>query len=64
MGIDYVKSLPDVDSSRVAITGNSLGALLTLMVGVEQKGIESSCHNGPRIGWAEFIHDVVPSLFA
>jgi dienelactone hydrolase len=39
--IDYVKSLPDVDSSRVAITGNSLGGLLTLMVGVEQKGLKA-----------------------
>jgi len=39
--IDYVKSLPDVDPSRVAVAGNSRGALLTLMVGVEQKGLKA-----------------------
>jgi dienelactone hydrolase len=39
--IDYVKQLPDVDPSRIAITGNSRGALLTLMVGVEQKELKA-----------------------
>jgi len=39
--IDYVKSLPDVDPSRVAVTGNSRGALLTFMVGVEQTGLKA-----------------------
>jgi dienelactone hydrolase len=39
--IDHVKSLPDVDPSRVAVAGNSRGALLTLMVGVEQKGVKA-----------------------
>ena len=39
--VDYVKSLPDVDSSRVAVTGNSRGGLLTLIVGVEQKGLKA-----------------------
>jgi dienelactone hydrolase len=38
--VDYVKSLPDVDAFRVAVTGNSRGGLLTLMVGVEQKGLK------------------------
>lgn len=36
--VDYVKALPEVDRSRIAVMGNSRGALLTLMVGVEQKG--------------------------
>jgi dienelactone hydrolase len=39
--IDYVKQLPDVDPSRVAVTGNSRGALLTLMVGVEQTKLKA-----------------------
>ena len=39
--IDYVKSLPDVDPSRIALTGNSRGGLLTLMVGVEQPGLKA-----------------------
>jgi dienelactone hydrolase len=39
--IDYVKQLPDVDPSRIAITGNSRGALLTFMVGVEQKELKA-----------------------
>ena len=39
--IDYVKSRPDVNPSRVAVTGNSCGGLLTLMVGVERKGLKA-----------------------
>lgn len=39
--IDYVKRLPDVDPSRIALTGNSRGALLTLMVGVEQPDLKA-----------------------
>lgn len=39
--VDYVRQLPEVDPSRVAITGNSRGALLTLMVGVEQKELKA-----------------------
>jgi dienelactone hydrolase len=39
--VDYVKSLSDVDPSRVAVTGNSRGGLLTFMVGVEQKGLKA-----------------------
>jgi dienelactone hydrolase len=38
--IDHVKSLPDVDPSRIAVTGNSRGAVLTLMAGVEHPGLE------------------------
>ena len=39
--IDYVKKLPEVDPSQIALMGNSRGALLTLMVGVEQKGLKA-----------------------
>jgi dienelactone hydrolase len=39
--IDYVRKLPDVDPSRIALTGNSRGALLTLMVGLEQPQLKA-----------------------
>ena len=39
--IDYVKRLPDVDPSRIALAGNSRGGLLTLMVGVEQPDLKA-----------------------
>ena len=39
--IDYVKRLPNVDPSRIALTGNSRGGLLTLMVGVEQPDLKA-----------------------
>ena len=39
--IDYVKRVPDVDPSRIALMGNSRGALLTLMVGLEQAELKA-----------------------
>jgi len=39
--IDYVKRLPNVDPFRIALTGNSRGGLLTLMVGVEQPDLKA-----------------------
>ena len=39
--IDYVKGLPDVDPSRIALTGNSRGGLLTLLVGVERSDLKA-----------------------
>jgi dienelactone hydrolase len=39
--IDFVKRLPDVEPSRIALTGNSRGGLLTLMVGVEQPELKA-----------------------
>jgi dienelactone hydrolase len=39
--IDYVKRLADVDASRVALTGNSRGGLLTLMVGLERPDLKA-----------------------
>lgn len=37
--IDTIKSLPDVDASRIALMGFSRGGLLTLMVGVERSDL-------------------------
>ncbi len=39
--IDYVKRRPDVDPSRIALSGHSRGGLLTLMVGVEQPDLKA-----------------------
>jgi len=39
--IEYVKRLPDVDPSRIALMGNSRGGLLTLMVGIEQPDLKA-----------------------
>jgi dienelactone hydrolase len=39
--IKHVKSLPDVNPSRVAVSGNSRGALLTLMAGIEENGLKA-----------------------
>ncbi len=39
--LEYVRRLPEVDPSRIALTGNSRGALLSLMVGVEQRGLKA-----------------------
>jgi dienelactone hydrolase len=39
--IDYMKRLADVDQSRIALTGNSRGGLLTLMVGVERSDLKA-----------------------
>lgn len=38
--IDYVRRLPDADPARLALTGNSRGGLLTLMVGLEQPDLK------------------------
>jgi dienelactone hydrolase len=39
--IEYVKRLPDVDPSRLALMGNSRGGLLTLMVGLERPDLKA-----------------------
>jgi dienelactone hydrolase len=39
--VDYVKSLPDVDPTRVALRGHSRGALLTLMAGLERRDLKA-----------------------
>ncbi len=45
--IDYVKGLPDVDSSRVALMGQSRGGLLTLMAGVKRKDLKALIITAP-----------------
>lgn len=45
--IDYVKGLPDVDPSRVALMGHSRGALLTLMVGLERNDLKALILTAP-----------------
>jgi dienelactone hydrolase len=45
--VDYVKSLPDVDPSRVALMGHSRGGLLTLMAGLERKDLKALVITAP-----------------
>jgi dienelactone hydrolase len=45
--VDYVKGLPDVDPSRVALMGHSRGGLLTLMVGLERKDLKALIITAP-----------------
>jgi len=45
--VEHVKSLPDVDPSRVALMGHSRGGLLTLMVGVERKDLKALVITAP-----------------
>jgi len=45
--VDYVKGLPDVDPSRVALMGHSRGGLLTLMVGVDRKDLKALIITAP-----------------
>jgi dienelactone hydrolase len=45
--IDHVKSLPEVDPSRVTLMGHSRGGLLTLMVGLERKDLKALIITAP-----------------
>jgi dienelactone hydrolase len=45
--VDYVKGLPDVDPSRLALMGHSRGGLLTLMVGLERKDLKALIITAP-----------------
>src|SRR5437867_1448600 len=45
--VEHVKSLPDVDPSRVALMGHSRGGLLTLMVAVERKDLKALVITAP-----------------
>lgn len=45
--VDYLKGLPDVDPSRVALMGHSRGGLLTLMVGLERKDLKALIITAP-----------------
>jgi len=48
--VDYVKTLPDVDPSRIALMGFSRGGLLTLMVGVERSDLKALLILAPAPG--------------
>jgi len=45
--VDHVKSLPEVDPSRVALMGHSRGALLAIMVAVERKDLKAIVITAP-----------------
>jgi len=45
--VEHVKSLPEVDQSRVALMGHSRGGLLTIMVGVERKDLKAFVITAP-----------------
>ena len=52
--IDHVRTFPDVDTSRVALMGHSMGGLITLLLGIERKDLKalvvSAPAQGPRKG--------------
>ncbi|MFQ5542099.1 MAG: dienelactone hydrolase family protein, partial [Candidatus Binatia bacterium] len=56
--VDYVKSLPDVDPTRVALMGFSRGGLLALMVGVERKDLKALLILAPAPGRGRFAQAV------
>ena len=48
--VDYVKTQPDVDPTRIALMGFSRGGLLTLMVGVERSDLKALLILAPAPG--------------
>jgi len=62
--IDYVKTLAEVNPSRIALMGFSRGGLLTLMVGVERVDLKSLVILAPAPGRGHFAEAVerVPAL--
>jgi dienelactone hydrolase len=48
--IDHVKTFPDVDISRLALMGHSMGGLLTLLVGEERKDLKILVVEAPAAG--------------
>jgi dienelactone hydrolase len=64
--IDYVRTLPDVDPSRIALMGLSRGGLLTLMVGVQRQDLMALVILAPAPGNSHFERAVerVPDLNA
>jgi len=45
--LDYVKALPDVNPSRIALMGHSMGGLLTLLLGTERKDLKALIVSAP-----------------
>ena len=64
--VEYVKTRPDVDPSRIALMGFSRGGLLTLMVAVERNDLTAVVILAPAPGRGHFEKAVqrVPSLNA
>lgn len=64
--IEYLKTLPEVDSSRLALMGFSRGGLLTLMVATERHDLRAVVIMAPAPGRGHFADAVrrVPSLNA
>ncbi len=56
--IDYVKTLPDVDLSRMVLMGFSRGGLLTLMGGVEREDLRALVILAPAPGRGYFAEAV------
>ena len=48
--IDHVRTFPDVDTSRVALMGHSMGGLLTLLLGIERKDLKALVVSAPAAG--------------
>ncbi len=57
--VDYVKTLPDVDPSRIALMGFSRGGLLSLMVGVERRDLKALLILAPAPGRGRFAETVL-----
>ena len=60
--IDFVKTIPDVDSSRLALMGHSRGGLLTLMLAVERKDLRAFVVSAPAPGPAGTFSDVLTKV--
>lgn len=58
VAVDYVKSLPDVDSSRIALMGLSRGGALTLMVAVERKDLKGVAIQAPAPAGGQFAQAI------
>ena len=56
--VDYVKTLPDVEPSQIALMGFSRGGLLTLMVGVERKDLKALLILAPAPGRGHFAEAI------
>lgn len=48
--IDHVKSLPEVDSTRVALVGFSMGGLVSFKVAIERRGLRAVALLAPAFG--------------